>query len=220
MNSSFFNSSFLLVFFIPVLLFIFIKKLLPEIRKNIKYRIKKSNEQTGSNIEKNETQLLTLEYNGQNLFALRCGAIVALGTALIAFFGTAIAAREDMYRTFFFLNRVQTYILYYWTWKFFCLFMFIWGASMFAVVFNKKLVFFRNRIIAQNSLTGTKEFFISKDVWLVKSPRQDAYWLYNELQGTKIQILNRDLMKLDPQQETRLAEFISRIPEKEKTFWS
>ena len=91
---------------------------------------------------------------------------------------------------------------------------------MFAVVFNKKLVFFRNRIIAQNSLTGTNEFFISKDVWLVKSPRQDAYWLYNELQGTKIQILNRDLMKLDPQQETRLAEFISRIPEKEKTFWS
>ena len=213
-------SSFFLAFFIPVLLIIFITKLFPDIRKNIKYRIKKNSEQTGSNIEKDVNQLLTLECNGQNVFAFRSCAIVGLGVILIAFFWAPMAAREDMYRTFFFLNRAQSYILYYWTWKVGSLFLFIYGSFMFSVAFNKKLVFFRNRIIVQNSLTGTKGFFIGKDVWLIKSPRGNAYWLYNELQGTKIQILNRNFMKLDPRQEARLAEFISRIPEKKKTFWS
>ena len=209
----------LVLLLIPVIFLIMIKGIFPQILKNVKYKIKHHSKKTTFDIGKAEAPLLVLKYNGQNVPALKCIAITVFVMPLIVFCFASSVAREDMHRTFLFLNSKQTYVLYYWAWNFVGLFTLLWGGSIFITAFNKSLLFFKAGVILSNSLTGSKEFVLDKDIWLVKSPKMNIYWLYDDLKGTKVQIFNRKLMRLEPQHEKLLAEFISRIPEKRKTFY-
>lgn len=211
-------TSFGLVLFIPVLLFLLGRKILPDILKKVEYLFKHRDKGKELDINKNETPILILEYNGQDLFALKCAVITAFVTVLAIFFAASIIARDDKH-PFIFLNKEQSYILYYWAWKFATLFLLIWFGNSSITLFNKYFLFFKDGIIVQNSLTGTKSFAINNNVYLVKSPNQDAYWLYDNLKEAKLQIFNRSFMILDSQQEKLLAEFIANIPEKKKTFY-
>jgi len=210
--------SFGMVILIPFILFMWVN-VLTNLFIRLKYRLAGHHEQIKYNNEQNETPILVIKFNKQPLKMWLLG-ILLITLSLACFFCAGIIAHDQQNRLFFSLNEEETYILYYWTWKFnsISLFMLLMTASC-RILFTKKISISNNSVIIQNALLGKKSFTLDDNVRCSKA-LNGLVWLYNELSMKYIIISNKRIRKnLDARQEKLLDEFINKIPEKKKSFY-
>lgn len=211
------NRTFFLMFFIPAFLYIWVR-ILADFFKYLKYRLTVKREQISFDTQNNEPPVLVLEYDRPLWIYI---FIIIIFLVLFYAFFSDFLARAQSRTLFFSLNKEQTYILYYWTLKFiFGSFLLYWGILVIDNFFNKKVYFFKDIVIVENTLIGRKSMVLDHNVRFTKSIYGKLYWLYNELSMKHFQIINDKLMKkIDSRQEKLLDEFLSKIPEKKKTFY-
>jgi hypothetical protein len=213
-GDKFMCSSFTAVVFTPIFLYVW----LIIFRDFFRYlRHRGEEEQINSDVLQNESPILVLEFHRPRKTWL--SIIVLLEGCLLCFFAADMFARDDMHRLFFFMNKEQTYILYYWTWKFISMSFFVWVVLLTVnTACIKKVSFFKNIVIFENLLTGRKSLILDNNVRFTKN-WGDIYWLYNKLSMKHFKIFDRNYMnELNPQQEKLFYEFLSKIPEKKKIF--
>jgi len=211
--------SFLFVMLMPLALFWWVK-ISANFLRHIRYRMMHMTEQDNLVFGQNEQPTLILEYdNTPMIIFLKIFPIILCLMCLFAWFTADKAVHRDMHYMFFSLNPEHTYILYYWAWKFQIITALLIFGWMVFKSFNKRVYFFNNAVVLENALIGKNALVLDDNVRITKHPSGNGYWLYNELSMKYIQIVNKKLMKLDAQQEKLLKDFLSKIPEKKKTFY-
>ncbi|MGA9112038.1 MAG: hypothetical protein ACLPSL_02865 [Smithella sp.] len=210
--------SFVMVIITPLVLYMWVKMLI-ELFIFLKYQRTGHQEQIRYNIEPNEPPILVINLNKPPL-KIRLSSIIMITACVGVFFLADLAARDDLYTLFFSLNKEQTYILYYWAWKFNTLsFLIIVIIVSLRIIFNKKISFFKNIVIIENSLLGEKSLVLDDNARCSRAST-GVIWLYNELSMRHIVIMNRRIREnLAPWQQKLLDEFLSKIPEKKKEFF-
>lgn len=211
--------SFIMVMLMPGAVFYMIKAA-PGFLKYMKW-IKNKAKQDKFKIEEGEQPLLVLEYNTRlNCFVAVLSMILLVGVLFNFHFASSWAREDATYGgSFFSLSKEYTYILYCFAWNFDSVFLLMILSLVFINLFNKRVLFFKKGIITENGLTGSKNIPLSGHVWLVRSPSLRKYWLYDEINEVKKMIFNRLYMRLDAHKAQLLNEFLSKIPEKKKTFY-
>ena len=203
--------SFGLVVLMVVLLVVFFYRMLPDLLKIIRYKIKNKKAHKDFFAHSIEQPILELEYDSGKFFKGWILSILWLSLMAFGFFTAASGARHDSSELFFFLNERQTYLLYYCAWKFDSLFMFVWFGLYGIIAFSsKRVLFFKDYMISENRVTGLQKFDLNKNVRLVKN--SGSYMLYDQQTGSKIAALDRKNMTFDASQEKSVEEYVRKIP--------
>lgn len=104
-------------------------------------------------------------------------------------------------------------------WKFQSLVALFCFCAVLILSFNKKVIFYKNAVIVENSITGRRELPLDDNVRcndLGTGGR--SIWIYNERKGINLQVYSQNYMDITLEQEKLLNEIISRIPEKKRRF--
>jgi hypothetical protein len=213
------SRSFLgVVLLVPLSLYAMVL-ILPDFLKYLSYRIKNKGIQNKVGVGENEEPVLVLEYNNKRgLSKVKAAAMFGL---FLCMFGLCIAdnaAREDSRMAFFSLDKDQTYILYYWTWKFISLFLMVIFFLASIKGFNKRVLFFKDRVISENGLVGTRELALDNSIMLTKNKKYKVCWIYDR-NGRSIRVFDKRFMNLESHQEKLLDEILCKIPEKKKNLF-
>jgi hypothetical protein len=213
------SRSFLGVVLLVPCLLIGLVQMLPDIFRYLRYRINNKGVQNKVGDGVNEEPVLVLEYNiGRGLLKFKTINMLAFFLLMFGLYIADNAAREDSRMAFFSLNKEQTYILYYWTWKFISLFGLVMVSLLSIKLFNKRVIFFRDRVISENSLLGKSELSLGNGVMLTKHKRYKIYWIYDQ-NGRSIRVFDFRFMNLKSHQEKLLDEILCKIPEKKKNLF-
>ena len=164
-----------------------------------------------------EQPVLILECN-ENSQMLSCWIplMFLIPLMLWCFFSADRVAKMDMHKTFFSLNSEQTYILSYLMCKFQSLFALLIFCIQLIKSFTKKVIFYNNAVVVENSIMGRRELPLDESV--KRNEYRGSKWIYDERKGINLQVYNKKFMELTHKQEKLLTEIISRIPEKKKSF--
>ena len=204
-----------MVMLLPLTLYAWVR-VLTNLFRYLKYRLAGHQEQIKYNIKQTKQPILVLNYKIPLKFILLIMTCI-LVTGFY-FFQTDADVRKDLNKLFFSFSEEQTYILYYWAWKINLGSLHLFSVFVALIMFNRKVSFYKNIVILENTLFGKKSFVLDDN--LKFSKESNGIRLYNELSATNIVILNKKLMeKMDSQQEKLLYEFLSNIPEKHKYFY-
>ncbi|MGD0280147.1 MAG: hypothetical protein ABSC11_12675 [Smithella sp.] len=210
--------SFGMVIMIPLVLYMWMNVLV-NLFISLKYQRTGDQEQLRYNIEPYEPPILEINFDKPPL-KIWLASIIMITLCAACFFLADLAARDDLYKLFFSLNKEQTYILYYWAWKFNSLSLLIICINVgLRIFFNKKISFFKNIVILENSLLGKKSLVLDDNVRCSRAST-GVIWLYNELSMRHIVIMNRRIKEdLAPWQQKLLDDFLSKIPDQKKEFF-
>ena len=189
--------------------------ILAELFKYVKYRITHKGKQAEILIGDNEQPILVLEFNNiSQIMLLRLGSVFLFTVFVFGFIAADYAARLDMNRTFFFLSKEQTYNLYFWMYKYSSLGLLIWIWLQGTHFFNKRVVFYRNAVVLENSIWGKRILKLGNNVKLSKQSK--VWWLYDSSMGIIIPAFNKKCMRLNHDQEKILKDIFVTIPVKNK----
>jgi hypothetical protein len=180
-----------------------------------RYRMNHKGEQAESIIGVNEEPLLVLEFNNKAQKRL-LGMIhtVFLALLLFVFFNADDAARSDTYSLFFFLNKDETYTLYFWTWKFAALAIILFQGLVAIHFFSKRVLFYKKAVVLENSVRGKRVLALNNNVRRYSRPVNEL--LYDSTKGINIPIFKK-FIKPNFDQEKILADILSNIPQKRKS---
>jgi hypothetical protein len=184
------------------------------------YRLTPEKQKSKPAIGVDEQPVLILEYNNTlQPVIVWIATIVCIAVSLYIFFFADHVVRQEIerHRTFFSLNSEQSYILYYLAWKFQGLFVAFIMCVQFIRSFTRKVIFYKNAVVVDNSIMGKRELSLDENV------RRYEYWgiykyIYDERKGINLQVYNKKFMEMTHKQEKLLTEIMSRIPKKTKRF--
>ena len=206
----FLSYSFIGVILIPLFLYLWMGILI-DFFKYMRYRVTRKPERIQNSIAGNEKPILVLEYNNEaRIKKAKIGLTVFVLGFVICFFTAAHDARSDMHRVFLSFNEGQTYILYYWTWKFICSFGLLFFVLQSIKFFGKRVIFFKNYVVIENSITGKRGLPLDNNIRRNKGPVVD--WLYDPQRGINLPVFDKRFMILTPDQEKLLDEILNGIP--------
>ena len=207
--------------FLPMVIIIFARNL-PTFLRYLIYKSTPEKLQSRPAVGVLEEPVLVLEYdeNAQALpFAM---GIFLIPLSLCMFIFADYMAYKFTYvdnGSIFFLTSEQTYVFYYVAWKFMSLVLLFCFCAALILSFNRKVIFYKNAVVVENSITGRRELPLDDDVRCNDSGSGGrSIWIYNQRKGINLQIYNQNCMDINLDQEKLLTEIISRIPEKTKIF--
>jgi hypothetical protein len=187
--------------------------------KYIRYKVANRNNTNTSAVNAEGPPLLILDYNNENKIGIM-GMLSLLASVLciFSFFAADWISRSDMYLPFFSLSNEQTYILYYWTWKFVGMFGFlVVGIALMMIRASKSCSFYKNMIILDKGVFGKKVLPLdSETIWKPGVGRgRKVARISNSKAGFLSTIaVSSDCMELSYDQNKVLNEILSKIPQK------
>ncbi len=187
--------------------------------KYIRYKVVNRNKAKTSAVNAEGPPILILEYNNKDEKDKQMMiSFIIIMLCLFGLFAADWIARKDMNWTSFSLSKEQTHILYYWTWTFTSILGLLFvSIVLISLRVNKRVVFYKNMIVLENSVFGKKVLVLdSGTVWksgagaLAKAAR-----IYDSKAGFFSTIFVRNsFMKLSPDQDKLLDEILTKIPKK------
>ena len=155
----------------------------------MKYRITHKGKQDELLIGDDEQPVLVLEFNNiSQIMLLRLSSVFIFAVCVFGFIAADYAARQDMNRAFFFLSKEQTYNLYFWMYKYTSLGLLLWIWLQGTDFFNKRVVFYRNAVVLENSIWGKRILKLGNNVKLSKQSK--VWWLYDSSTGIILPAFN------------------------------
>jgi hypothetical protein len=207
--------------FLPITIIILASNLAPFLRYLI-YKLTSEKQITIPVIGVAEQPVLVLEYD-KNAQALPFGLGLFLITLslFLFFFADHIAYWFTYVRhgSIFFLTNEQTYVFYYVALKFMSLVALFCFCAALILTFNRKVIFYKNAVVVENSITGGRELPLDDNVRCNDAGSGGrGIWIYDERKGINLKVYSQNYMDITLEQEKLLTEIISKIPEKTKIF--
>lgn len=205
------------IFLIPPMLYVWFL-ILRDFFKYLRYRTVVKEQKIAFNALQYKTPIFELEYRRplEQWFL----AIFVLVLCIFAFLEADHFVRDDMHKSFFFLNKEQTYLLHFIAWKFVYMTLVLWfGLICSRIYFIEKVSFFSTFVVLENSLIGKTILELDNHIRLNKNRDNSYFTLYSELSMVHIRIFDNNAMNnLSSRQQKLLDEFINKIPKKKKEF--